>query len=313
MLYATSVAVGVAEEKSSRVMELLLNAATPLQLLVGKIVGIGAACLTQMACLVAVGIGALLLQIPLQAALFGANGGGFIQYLTSISIPFYLLFLVYFLLDFFLYATLYAGLGALVKRQDEVQSAVQVPTMLLIGGFVAIYLLPSLTTTLPKGYNTFSIKIIYSQKGFRFMDADQLLDGLFAIWRLMRRAISLHQQSTLTLEQFWLLRQLWCQGPMTIGELAAALGITPGSVTIACKRLEKDGHVTRDRQTQDERIVRVSLTPGANGILEVWLARRREVFAQFLDRLEPDEQADMMRMIERVLEVAQSSSARAEI
>jgi hypothetical protein len=37
------------------------------------------------------------------------------------------------------------------------------------------------------------------------------------------------------------------------------------------------------------------------------------VFAQFLDRLEPDEQADMMRMIERVLEVAQSSSARAEI
>jgi MarR family transcriptional regulator, organic hydroperoxide resistance regulator len=170
-----------------------------------------------------------------------------------------------------------------------------------------------LTTTLPKGYNTFSIKIIYSQKGFCFMDADQLLDGLFAIWRLMRRAISLHQQSTLTLEQFWLLRQLWCQGPMTIGELAVALGITPGSVTIACKRLEKDGYVTRDRQTQDERIVRVSLTSEANGILEVWLVRRREVFAQFLDRLEPDEQADMMRMIERVLEVAQSSSARAEV
>jgi MarR family transcriptional regulator, organic hydroperoxide resistance regulator len=100
---------------------------------------------------------------------------------------------------------------------------------------------------------------------------------------------------------------------MTIGELAVALGITPGSVTIACKRLEKDGYVTRDRQTQDERIVRVSLTSEANGILEVWLVRRREVFAQFLDRLEPDEQADMMRMIERVLEVAQSSSARTEV
>ena len=63
-LYAGRVAVGVAEEKSSRVMELLLNAATPLQLMVGKIVGIGAAGLTQMACLVAVGIGALLLQYP---------------------------------------------------------------------------------------------------------------------------------------------------------------------------------------------------------------------------------------------------------
>jgi ABC-2 type transport system permease protein len=89
------VAVGVAEEKSSRVMEILVNAATPLQLLVGKIVGIGAACLTQMGCLVVVGIGALLLQTPLQARLFGANAGGFSQYLTSISIPFYFLFLVY--------------------------------------------------------------------------------------------------------------------------------------------------------------------------------------------------------------------------
>lgn len=144
------------------------------------------------------------------------------------------------------------------------------------------------------------------------MDADQLLDGLFAVWRLMRRAISLNQQTTLTLEQFWLLRQLWQQGPMTIGELAASLGITPGSVTIACKRLEKDGRVTRDRQAQDERVVRVALTPEANEILKAWLAHRREVFAQFLERLEPYEQADLMRMIERVLEVASSNSELAE-
>jgi MarR family transcriptional regulator, organic hydroperoxide resistance regulator len=145
------------------------------------------------------------------------------------------------------------------------------------------------------------------------MEADQLLDGLFAIWRLMRRAISNNQQSTLTLEQFWLLRQLWQQGPMTIGELATALGITPGSVTIACKRLEKDGHVTRDRQAYDERIVRVALTPEAHTILEVWLTHRRDVFAQFLERLEPHEQENLMHMIERVLEVANSSSEGAEL
>ncbi len=145
------------------------------------------------------------------------------------------------------------------------------------------------------------------------MEADQLLDGLFAIWRLMRRAISTNQHSTLTLEQFWLLRQLWQQGPMTVGELAIALGITPGSVTIACKRLEKDGRVTRDRQAQDERVVRVALTPEANEILDVWLARRREVFARFLEHMGPDEQLDLIRMIERVLEVARSSSAISEL
>jgi ABC-2 type transport system permease protein len=67
-------------------------------------------------------------------------GGGFTQYLSSVSVPFYLLFLVYFLLGFFLYATMYAGLGALVKRQDEVQSAVVLPMLLLISGFALIYL-----------------------------------------------------------------------------------------------------------------------------------------------------------------------------
>src|SRR5713101_4516939 len=131
--YAMTVAHGVAEEKSSRVMEILVNAATPFQLLVGKIVGIGAAGLSQMACLV-VGLGALLLQAPLQAVLFGANAGGLALFFTGVFLPFYLLFLVYFLLAFFLYATLFAGLGAMVKRQDEVTSATQVPLMLIIMG-----------------------------------------------------------------------------------------------------------------------------------------------------------------------------------
>ncbi len=139
-VYANIVAAGVAEEKSSRIMEILVNAATPFQLLVGKIVGIGVACLTQMTCLVVVGIGALLLQTPLQAALFGANAGGFSQYLTDVSIPFYLLFLIYILLAFFLYAALYAGLSAMVKRQDEVQNATVLPRMLVTIGYLLFYL-----------------------------------------------------------------------------------------------------------------------------------------------------------------------------
>jgi ABC-2 type transport system permease protein len=138
-VYANIVAAGVAEEKSSRMMEILVNAATPNQLLAGKIVGIGAACLTQMGSLVAVGIAALLLQTPLQTALFGAKAGGFSQYLTAGSIPFYLLFLLYFLLGFFLYATLFAGLASLVKRQEEVQSVIMLPLLLLASGYVLFF------------------------------------------------------------------------------------------------------------------------------------------------------------------------------
>ena len=139
-VYGGVIAVGVAEEKSGRVMEILVTAATPFQLLAGKVLGIGAACLTQMGSVVVVGIGALLLQTPLQTALFGASTGGIVQQFTSASIPFYLLFLVYLPLAFFLYATLYAGLGALVKRQEEVQSATMLPTLLIGSGDLLFFL-----------------------------------------------------------------------------------------------------------------------------------------------------------------------------
>jgi ABC-2 type transport system permease protein len=139
VLYGMGVAMGVAEEKSSRIMEILVNAATPFQLLTGKILGLGAAGLTQMALFVVVGIGALLLQLPLQSALFGSNAGIVNLSIAGASISLLLLLLVYFILGFLLYATLYAAFGALVKRQDEVQNAVQPLTWLLVIGYVVSF------------------------------------------------------------------------------------------------------------------------------------------------------------------------------
>src|SRR5713226_4480057 len=140
VLYGMGVATGVAEEKGSRIMEILVNAATPFQLMAGKIVGIGAAGLTQMACFVLVGIGALLLQTPLKAALLGNSGAGALNLnITGTVVMLLLLLLVYFILGFLLYATLFAAMGALVKRQDEVQNAVQPLTWLFMVGYLASF------------------------------------------------------------------------------------------------------------------------------------------------------------------------------
>jgi ABC-2 type transport system permease protein len=139
LLYGMGVATGVAEEKGSRIMEILVNAATPFQLLVGKIIGIGAAGLTQMALIVMVGIGALLLQFPLQAALLGSTTGVLNLNITGASITMLMMLLVYFILGFLLFATLYAAMGALVKRQDEVQNAVAPLTMLLAVGYIVSF------------------------------------------------------------------------------------------------------------------------------------------------------------------------------
>ena len=138
-MYGYAVATGVAEEKSSRIMEILVNAATPFQLMVGKVVGIGAAGLAQMAAFVVVGIGALLLQTPLQALLHGSSAGGLNLNITGASVTMLLLLLVYFLLGFLLYATLFAAMGALIKRQEELQNIVQPVMWLFLIGYLVSF------------------------------------------------------------------------------------------------------------------------------------------------------------------------------
>jgi ABC-2 type transport system permease protein len=142
-LYGTGVAMGVAEEKGTRIMEILVNATTPFQLMAGKIIGIGAAGLTQMVTFVGVGIIMLLLQNPLKTALLGSNTGGFSLNITGTLITMLILLLIYFILGFLLYATLFAAAGALVKRQDEVQNAILPVTFLSLAGYLVCFVAAS--------------------------------------------------------------------------------------------------------------------------------------------------------------------------
>src|SRR5690606_10360305 len=95
MLYGTWVAQGVVEEKSSRIMEIMINAATPRDLLFGKILGIGMSAMTQLVPTLLIGGIVLSLQQRIADALdisgasilsidFGAlsleSGGWFIIY-----------------------------------------------------------------------------------------------------------------------------------------------------------------------------------------------------------------------------------------
>lgn len=136
MVYGSGVAQGVAEEKGNRIMELLMLAATPFQLMTGKIVGIGAAGLTQMSILVTAGLIMLALQGPLHTLLLGTSGGGLALNITGASVTMLLLVLLYFILAFALYSSLYAAAGALVQRQDEAQHASTPVTMLFVIGYI---------------------------------------------------------------------------------------------------------------------------------------------------------------------------------
>jgi DNA-binding MarR family transcriptional regulator len=97
---------------------------------------------------------------------------------------------------------------------------------------------------------------------------------------------------------------------MSIGELAEVLGVTGSSITTACKRLEKAGLVKRERQGEgcDERVVLAVLTAQGIEQIEAWQQERREVLSHMLSPLNQQEQDELQRLIERVLEAAEQTT-----
>jgi len=120
--YGYWIAMGVAEEKSSRVVEVLLAKTRPAPLMAGKILGIGLLALGQLLLLSAIGLIAALVtgavELPAQAA-------------GTMAIV-----LMWFVLGFALYAVLFAAAGALASRQEEVQNTASPMTIVLVAAFM---------------------------------------------------------------------------------------------------------------------------------------------------------------------------------
>ena len=136
------------------------------------------------------------------------------------------------------------------------------------------------------------------------MTTEQLAEELLSLWRLLRGLSHPVRRAEMTPEQYWLLRLLSHSGPLSIGELAGKLGIATSSATSACKRLEKAGLLTRERQVADERIVHVALTEQGATQIAAWRQRKREALTLMLSVLDEHEQQEFQRMLRRVLEAA---------
>ena len=136
------------------------------------------------------------------------------------------------------------------------------------------------------------------------MATEQLAEDLLALWRLLRNLSHPVRRAEMTPEQYWLLRLLNQAGSLSISEVANELGIAISSATISCKRLEKAGLLTRERQLHDERVVRVALTGKGLAQIDAWRQRKREALTRMLNVLDSQEQQALQSMIERVLEGA---------
>jgi ABC-2 type transport system permease protein len=123
LFYGLFVMRGVIEEKQSRIVEVLMSSVKPIQMMLGKLIGIGLVGLTQIS-IWAIAMGLL---STIGMSVFAARG------VTLPSVPLSLLvcFVVFFVLGYFLYATLYAMVGAMVSSEEDAQQA-QIPVTLLI-------------------------------------------------------------------------------------------------------------------------------------------------------------------------------------
>jgi ABC-2 type transport system permease protein len=119
--YGVWVASGVIEEKSSRVVEILLSSIRPRQLLAGKILGIGALGLLQLAA-----IGTVTATLASITGAISIPGHAF----ATIGIA-----LLWFVFGFGFYASLFAVAGSLVSRMEELQNAMVPINLTILGSF----------------------------------------------------------------------------------------------------------------------------------------------------------------------------------
>ncbi len=150
IIYGTQVMRGVTEEKTNRIAEVIVSSVKPFQLMMGKIVGIGAVGLTQFAIwIILIFAGQLLLPVifpdmlnQLKTASAGtgdmSKAAEFMQGFSSLPLlKIAVSFLFYFLGGYLTYASLFAAIGSVVSEdQQEAQQLVFPVLMPIILGFV---------------------------------------------------------------------------------------------------------------------------------------------------------------------------------
>jgi len=119
---------GVIEEKSNRIVEIVISSVRPTELMLGKIIGIGLVGLTQYAIWTILAMNLALLSGSGLAAALGLAKA------TIPTVPLSTLayFVLFFLLGYFFYASIYTAIGAPFNSDQEAQQLAMIPTMMIV-------------------------------------------------------------------------------------------------------------------------------------------------------------------------------------
>lgn len=139
LIYGIQVMSSVLEEKTTKIVEVLISSLRPFELMLGKVIGAGAVGLVQLAVWAASFV-VLTSNQARFASLLGKSGsamGGF--RMPEVPLTTFGVFLCYFLLGYFLYAAIFAAVGAMSNSEAEARQVQAPVTMLLIVPYVSFF------------------------------------------------------------------------------------------------------------------------------------------------------------------------------
>jgi ABC-2 type transport system permease protein len=137
LLYGINVMSSVLEEKTTRIVEVLISSVKPFQLMLGKVIGVGAVSLFQF---LIWGVGGRLVfryRHMLGADSPGGDAGIFTM--PHITADTAIVFLAYFIGGFMLYSAMFAAVGAMSSNEQEARQAQQPVAMLLVASFISMF------------------------------------------------------------------------------------------------------------------------------------------------------------------------------
>jgi len=143
LLYGMQVMSSVVEEKSSRIVEVLISSLTPFQLLMGKVIGVASVALVQLG--IWAGTAMVLTTYRLQVAgAFGASSKSVSDLpIPTVSPMMLVVFLSFFVLGFFFYSAMYAAVGSMCNSHQEAQQSQTPVTLFVAAGLMLMFSLLS--------------------------------------------------------------------------------------------------------------------------------------------------------------------------
>jgi ABC-2 type transport system permease protein len=138
LLYGVNVMSSVLEEKTTRIVEVLVSSLRPFQLMLGKVAGAGAVSFFQF---VIWGVSARLLielRVPIARALGADTASAQTMVLPHVPFATLTVFMAFFLGGFLLYSAMFAAVGAMSSNEQEARQAQQPVTYLLMISYLSI-------------------------------------------------------------------------------------------------------------------------------------------------------------------------------